>query len=134
MPYPKFEAGIELLCADNSLKHTFDSKSATQRQADFNIWCSRWTIFLNDHSIEDGRCAYICECFCRTRKSLVELKRYIYARGLTSTNVAIESVSAHLCDMLRYRRGMPVLYHLKAAFRWFHLRAENTFPAAEACE
>ncbi|MBR0404700.1 MAG: IS1249 family transposase [Eggerthellaceae bacterium] len=139
---PRLEAGRELLGIANRLGAAKDADSATEWLLEYNAWCAKWTDFLKEHTVKDGKRVYTHERLRRARRSLnrlvkdgalftfVEMQQELGGEW-PSTNNAVESVNSRIRDMLYLHRGLPLMHRIKAIFWWCYMHTEDPLPAAE---
>ena len=138
---PRTEAGRELLALADALLRVGDADAAAAWVAAYAGWCARWSAFLNEHTLKDGKRIWTHERLRKARRALSRLLSdgtlftYIEMareRGGSwpATNNAVESVNARLREMLRRHRGLPLMHRAKAVFWWCYMHTEEPLSPA----
>lgn len=112
------ETGIVLLGIANELGKVEGAEGAATWLLEYSAWCTKWSSFLKEYTLKDGKKVYTHERLRKARRGLeklVRVKAMLTFAGMQrehggerpSTDNAVAGVNARLRDMLRHHRGLP---------------------------
>lgn len=134
---PKLQAGVELYGIAKGLMGVTDLNGAAEWLASFSNWCAKWSDFLKEKTVVDGKARFKHERLRRARGGLVKLckagtlftyldEELLHDGPVPATNNRIEGgVNAQLRAMIRAHRGLSLTRRVKAVFWWCYMHTES---------
>jgi len=140
---PRLPAGIELYSLAKKLLKIKDLDSAFVWIESYNKWCLKWSGFLKERSVQDGKLGFTHKNLRKARGSLNRLisQGHLFTyldpnlasgKPLPATNNRIEGgINAQLRHMLRDHRGLSLMRRIKAVYWWCYMHTEDPLTSAE---
>ena len=140
---PRLPAGIELYKLAKDLLGVKDIDAAIAWIKRYSIWCMKWSDFLKERSLNNGKLEYTHKNLRKARSALSKLiskgQLFTYLDlglahlgSLPATNNRIEGgINAQLRHMLRDHRGLSLMRRIKAVYWWCYMHTEDPLSPAE---